>query len=125
MKFNVGIVTSKMKQTKHFYSEVLNFEVAYENEFYLLMKLKDSTDLISFLLPNHPTQNEIFQSPFNGHGIYLTFEVDDVDELYSKISNKGVAIAVELRDEPWGDRHFAVQDPNGVSIDFVHYQKPD
>jgi uncharacterized glyoxalase superfamily protein PhnB len=32
--------------------------------------------------------------------------------------------AFELKDEPWGDRHFAVTDPNGVNIDFVKYSPP-
>jgi hypothetical protein len=25
----------------------------------------------------------------------------------------------------WGDRHFAIEDPNGIGIDIVHYQAPD
>ncbi|WP_373830360.1 VOC family protein [Bacteroides heparinolyticus] len=53
--------------------------------------------------------------------MYLTIEVDDVDSLYQTIKNKGAAISIDLRDEPWGDRHFAIQDPNGVRIDIVKY----
>jgi uncharacterized glyoxalase superfamily protein PhnB len=26
---------------------------------------------------------------------------------------------VPLRDEPWGDRHFAVVDPNGIGVDVL------
>ena len=26
-----------------------------------------------------------------------------------------------IRNEPWGDRHFAIQDPNGIGIDIVKY----
>jgi uncharacterized glyoxalase superfamily protein PhnB len=26
-----------------------------------------------------------------------------------------------LRDEPWGDRHFTIRDPNGIAIDIVTY----
>ncbi|MEG0984663.1 VOC family protein, partial [Algoriella sp.] len=48
-------------------------------------------------------------------------EVENVDEIYTKLKSKNVQIEIELRDEPWGDRHFAIQDPNGVGIDIVTY----
>jgi len=85
------------------------------------MHTPDKTDEISFLLPNHPTQQKIFHEPFNGKGMYLTIEVDDVDKIYKKLKKNGLPIPIEIRDEPWGDRHFAIQDPNGISIDIVKY----
>ena len=54
----------------------------------------------------------------------MTIEVEDVDAIYKEIKKKGVAIKIELRDEPWGDRHFAIQDPNGIGIDIVKYTPP-
>ncbi|MNE68263.1 Glyoxalase-like domain protein [compost metagenome] len=53
--------------------------------------------------------------------MYLTIEVENVDALYEQMKQKGVEIRIELRDEPWGDRHFAIQDPNGIGIDIVEY----
>jgi uncharacterized glyoxalase superfamily protein PhnB len=53
--------------------------------------------------------------------MYLTIEVDDVDKVYAALKKKGVAIKIELRDESWGDRHFAIEDPNGIGIDIVKY----
>ena len=57
--------------------------------------------------------------------MYLTIEVDDVDALYEKMKSQGVSIKIDIRDEPWGDRHFAIQDPNGIGIDLVKYTAPD
>lgn len=57
--------------------------------------------------------------------MHLTIEVDDVDELYERLRKKSVKIEIALRDEPWGDRHFAVVDPNGIGIDFVRYTDPN
>lgn len=124
MKLNAGIITEKLQETKKFYTEVLGFGVSFENEFYLLLHTPDKTAQLSFLLPNHPSQKPIFQSPFNGKGAYLTIEVDQVDEIYQELKNKGVEIEIDLRDEPWGDRHFAIVDPNGIGIDLVRYTKP-
>ncbi len=122
---NAGIVTSKLEETKAFYMSVLNFGVTFENEFYLLLHTPNHEAELSFLLPNHPTQNSLFQKPFAGQGMYLTIEVDDVDKEYERIIKAGAKIAFELRDEPWGDRHFAIIDPNGIGIDIVTYSKPE
>lgn len=125
MKLNAGIITDKIAETKKFYTEILDFGVTFENEFYLLMHTPNHQAELSFLQPNHPTQKNIFQAPFNGQGVYLTIEVEDVDYVYEEIKNKGVQIEIAIRDEPWGDRHFAIVDPNGIGIDIVKYSKPD
>ena len=125
MKLNAGIITEKLQETKRFYTEVLDFGVRFENEFYLLLHTPNHSADISFLLPNHPSQKPIFQSAFDGKGVYLTIEVANVDEVYKELKEKGVAIEIEIRDEPWGDRHFTIKDPNGIGIDIVTYTKPD
>ncbi len=125
MKLNAGIVTSKIKETKAFYQKNLGFGITFENEFYLLMHTPDRSAQLSFLLPDHPTQQPLFQPAFSGKGMYLTIEVDDVDALYESLIEKGVAMEIALRDEPWGDRHFAIQDPNGIGIDLVKYSAPN
>lgn len=124
MKLNAGIITAKLQETKAFYTGKLGFTVVFENEFYLLLQTPGGNDQISFLLPNHPTQQRVFQVPFGGSGVYLTIEVEDVDAEYKRIQSLGVPIEIELRNEEWGDRHFAVKDPNGIGIDIVTYTKP-
>ncbi|MFC7522375.1 VOC family protein [Parapedobacter sp. GCM10030251] len=121
MKLNAGIITEKMAETKAFYTQTLGFGVTFENEFYLLLHTPGGETEISFLLPNHPSQQPLFQKPFLGQGMYLTIEVDDVDQLYNELKEQGVTIKIDIRDEPWGDRHFAIEDPNGIGIDIVKY----
>ena len=124
MKLNTGIVTNKINESKTFYTEVLNFGVTFQNEFYLLMHTPNHQAEIAFLLPEHPTQRPIFQSEFGGKGVFITIEVSDVDAEYKRIRALGIPIEIELRDEPWGDRHFAIVDPNGIGIDVVTYKTP-
>ncbi len=121
MKLNAGIITSKLAETKAFYTRTLGFGVTFENEFYLLLHTPGGGSEISFLLPDHPSQQPLFHKAFQGQGMYLTIEVEDVDKLYKELKNKGVQIEIDLRDEPWGDRHFAISDPNGIGIDLVRY----
>lgn len=124
MKLNAGIITSKLTETKAFYINTLGFGITFENEFYLLLHTPKRKAELSFLLPGHPSQQALFQQPFTGQGLYLTIEVDDVDKLYKALKQKGTEIKIDLRDEPWGDRHFAIQDPNGIGIDIVQYAAP-
>ncbi len=124
MKLNAGFVTDKLNESKAFYTDVLGFGITFENDFYLLMHTPDKQAEISFLLPNHQSQDPVFHQPFGGEGVYLTIELDDVDGMYHTLKSKGIGIKVELRDEPWGDRHFAIEDPNGIMIDLVRYQPP-
>jgi len=125
MKLNAGIITENLIESKSFYTEKLGFGVTFENEFYLLMHTPNQEAELSFLIPNHSTQQEIFHKAFNGQGMYLTIEVDDVETLHKNLKEKGVKIMVPLRTEPWGDRHFAIQDPNGIGIDIVTYTTPE
>lgn len=125
MKMNAGIITEKIKESKEFYTRVLDFGITFENEFYLLMHTPNKSAEISFLLPNHPSQETLFQRPHTGTGMYLTIEVDDVDEVYNTLRAKNIPIAIDIRDEAWGDRHFAIVDPNGIGIDIVTYSKPE
>jgi catechol 2,3-dioxygenase-like lactoylglutathione lyase family enzyme len=125
MKLNAGFITPKLQETKNFYTTVLQMEVVFENEFYLLLQTAGGTDQLSFLLPNHESQQPLFKPAFAGKGAYLTIEVENVDEVYDKIKKMNVPIAIAVRNEPWGDRHFAITDPNGIGIDIVKYTKPE
>ena len=123
MEFNAGIITPNLEATKNFYTRTLGWRVNFENDFYLLLG-SESGSQISFLQPNHPSQDPLFQTAFNGNGIFITVEVPDVDQTYRQIKASGTPIAIELRDEPWGDRHFAIVDPNGIGVDIVTYSPP-
>lgn len=124
MKLNAGIITDRIAESRDFYTRLLGLEVTFENDFYLLLHTPGQETAISFLLPGHASQHPFFHKPFTGQGMYLTIEVDDVDKIYHDLKQQGVSIQVDLRDEPWGDRHFAIQDPNGIGVDIVTYAAP-
>ncbi len=125
MKLNAGIITEKLAETKAFYTKNLNFGVTFENDFYLLLHTPNQQAELSFLLPNHPTQEPIFHAAYSGKGMYLTIEVEDVDAVYQDLAARNVKIIFEIKDEVWGDRHFAIEDPNGIGIDIVTYARPE
>jgi uncharacterized glyoxalase superfamily protein PhnB len=74
---------------------------------------------VGFMKPKLETQARIFRMPFQGSGMWLVFDVSNVDAEYQRIQSLEVPIELSLRDEPWGDRHFVIVDPNGIGVDVV------
>jgi catechol 2,3-dioxygenase-like lactoylglutathione lyase family enzyme len=125
-KINAGIVTPHLARSRDFYVQNFDFEVTFENEFYVLLRAPGNpASEIAFLLPDHPSQQPIFRSQFGGQGVFFTIEVTDVDAWYARAKKRGLPIEIELREEPWGDRHFAVVDPNGIGVDVVTHTPPE
>lgn len=116
--------TTKFAETKQFYAR-LGFEIAFEADWYIQLIWPERPELqIGFMKPDHPSQPPLFQSLFGGQGLFFGIEVPDVEVVYAALKSKGHAIAVDLRDEAWGQRHFAVQDPNGIALDFITRIEP-
>ena len=101
---------------------MLGFGVTFENEWYILLHTPGHTSEIAFLQPDHPSQQPLFQPAFEGRGVFITIEVPDVDEVYEQVKASGTPVAIAIRDEPWGDKHFAIVDPNGIGVDIVTYR---
>ncbi len=121
MKVWSGVVTEKVQESKDFYVRLFGFEVIYEGEggWFVLLQLGDSE--LGFMRPNLETQAEIFRPAFQGQGVWIAVDVEDVETEYQRIKALGVPIEAAIRDEPWGDRHFVVVDPNGIGIDVVQH----
>jgi len=115
--FPVFIVES-LNKAKIFYKANFDFTVAFENEWYLHL-VSSSGIQVAFMLPNQPTQPEIFHKSYGGKGVIFSLEVSDADSAYAFAKKKSLDIALELRSEEWGQRHFSIKDPNGVYVDIV------
>lgn len=114
---DIGITTHKLAESRDFYKKYLGFDVVFECDWYI--HLKNGESEIGLLQPNHSSQPKLFDAPFRGDGIWLSFEVNDVDAEYQRLQAEGIRMDLELRNEPWGQRHFIFQDPNGVGIDIL------
>ncbi len=52
-------------------------------------------------------------------GVLLNFEVADAAAEFARLKAAGLPIRLDLRDEPFGQRHFITEDPNGILIDVI------
>lgn len=56
-----------------------------------------------------------------GEGLLVAFVVEDIDAEYARLQAEGIPIVTPIETEPWGERYFQTQDPNGVVIQLVQW----
>ena len=59
-----------------------------------------------------------------GEGLLVVFVVTGIDAEYDRLRGEGVGIVTAPETEPWGERYFQVEDPNGVIIQLVEWVTP-
>lgn len=108
------LLVRNLVETIEFYRK-LGFEVA-EAKDVARIKLGDFT--LAFMDESKTIiSKEAGQKP-KGLGIFIYVEVDDVDDQYRLVKERGINPVSEPKDWPWGKREFAVKDPDGYKIIF-------
>jgi catechol 2,3-dioxygenase-like lactoylglutathione lyase family enzyme len=116
-------IVQDLDAAKSFYTENFCFDVVFSGDWYI--HLVSSTGVqVGFMLPEQPTQPAIFKKSHSGEGVIFSLEVEDADAAFATAKSKLLNIALELRSEDWGQRHFCIQDPNGVYLDIVQSFEP-
>jgi catechol 2,3-dioxygenase-like lactoylglutathione lyase family enzyme len=54
-------------------------------------------------------------------GVIVAFVVDNLEAEQERLRAEGAPITLPLREEPWGERLFMVEDPNGISYELVEW----
>lgn len=118
------IVTDKPIECRDFYVRWFNFQVAFEASWFIyLVSSGDRPFSLALISPEHPSKPP--EPPqFSGSGLFLTFQVEDAIATYQQLQQAGLTIPYPVRDEPWGQRRFCVQDPIGLWIDVVQQIEP-
>jgi len=116
-------IVKDLDSARSFYTENFGFEVVFSGDWYIHLISKLGVQ-IGFLLPAQPTQPPIFQKPYPGEGVIFSLEVEDADTAFAMAKSKSLIVVLELRSEDWGQRHFCLQDPNGIYLDIVQSFEP-
>lgn len=110
-RIDATISTNKLSESRDFYIEHFGFQLVYESDWYIELLSPSLAAGISFTLPQRDAGEF-----FNGKGLILSFEVEDVDKEYERLKQAGLSVRQELQNKPWGERSFVVDDPNGVHL---------
>ena len=114
------VITDQLQSCADFYTRHFQFNVVFQEDWYVHLLHAASGAELAFLAPNTPSQPAQLHAPYSGTGVVLSLEVEDAELEYRRLTDKkDCDIFLPLKDEPWGQRHFMLRDPAGVCIDVV------
>jgi uncharacterized glyoxalase superfamily protein PhnB len=113
------LAVKDMKKTIEYYTESLGFKLGItfpnpESPEYADMS-KDGMVLMFLPAANMGLGNDAKL----GTGVNLYMQIDgNIDAYYDEVKKKGVKIAIDIKDEPFGIRDFTIEDINGYQLTF-------
>ncbi|MET3696515.1 predicted enzyme related to lactoylglutathione lyase [Bacillus oleivorans] len=108
-----NIETQDISKAKHFYEEILGLDQLMDLGF------------IATYGSNEKMATQISFLSEGGSGTPvpdLSIEVDDLDDVLTRIKEAGVPIEYGPTKEPWGVRRFYVRDPFGKLVNILTHQ---
>lgn len=119
------IITDKLTECRDFYTRWFGFEVVFEASWFIYLHNEIGSPVsLALMHPDHPSTPP---SPgaFRGDGMFLTFQVENAEDEFDRLTVDGLEPALLLTEEPWGQRRFGVVDPAGVWVDVVEQTAPE
>jgi uncharacterized glyoxalase superfamily protein PhnB len=110
------LMTNDVAATAAFYQRHFEFQVMFESDWYVSLRLDDWE--LAILDASHPTIPAGFRNVATS-GVLLNLEVDDVDALYERLLGDGLEPVLPLRSETFGQRHAIFVGPGSVLIDVI------
>lgn len=112
------LLSNDVGKAADFYVRHFRFQPLYQADWYVhLQSLEDASVNLGLVAKNHETIPEVGRGRTGA--MLLNFEVEDVEAHYDRLRTEGAKIALPLRDEVFGQRHFIVEGPDGVLIDVI------
>ena len=105
------IVTNRVDESREFYTKHFGATITFDCGWYINLQFANDASQLQFIAPQSPEQ-----TVFGGSGLMYNLSVEDVDKEYERLSSEGLPAVMPLENHPWGDRGFAIQDPNGIIL---------
>lgn len=118
-KLSTCIKTTKVEESRDFYVKHFGAKVTFDCGWYVNLRFGKETSELQFMAPQ-----EQGEPSFHPAGLMLNFCVDDVDAEYARLTATGLVPVMPIDDHPWGDRGFALLDPNGVMLYIFSDREP-
>ncbi len=119
ISLSAAFITDKVAESRDFYVKFFGARVTFDCGWYVNLEFGNESATLQFMSPQKPGQQ-----PGNGAGLMYNFAVNDVDAEYQKLTDMELDVVVPLEDHPWGDRGFAVLDPNGICLYIYSDREP-
>jgi len=110
-----NICSDDLHKSQDFYTKLFDLEVAYNSDWFIHLVSKDKKLELGII----DRANEIVPKDFqqNPQGFYITFVVNDADELFKIAKSEEFEIINEPTDTFYGQRRLLLKDPDGTLVD--------
>lgn len=110
-----NICSDNLANSRDFYTALFDFYVAYDSDWFIHLISKDKKLELGIIdRKNEIVPKEIQSKP---EGFYVTFVVDDADELFKIAEREKIEIISEPTNTFYGQRRLLLRDPNGTLVD--------
>ena len=114
-KIMTNICSDNLAESRDFYTKLFDFNVDYDSDWFVHLISKDKKLELGII----DRTNEIVPNDFqnNPQGFYMTFVVDNVDEIFEVAKMEKFEIISEPIDTSYGQKRLLLKDPNGTLVD--------
>jgi uncharacterized glyoxalase superfamily protein PhnB len=114
------LMVANVAAARRCYVDLFDFEAVYDSGWYVSLVHQARPDLqLAFVARDHDSVPPDHRR--QATGLLLNWEVADASAEWERLRECGLEVALTLRDEPFGQRHFMLVDPNGLLIDVIEY----
>ena len=110
-----NICSDNLPATRDFYTQLFDLQVAFDSDWFIQLTDPDK----AFELGIIEQRNELIPTAYqhSPNGFYLTFVVDNSDEVYEIAKAKGFTVVRAPEDTFYGQRRLLLKDPSGTLVD--------
>jgi catechol 2,3-dioxygenase-like lactoylglutathione lyase family enzyme len=116
--FGPCLLVEDVPASARFYIEHFGFQPRVELDWFTTLSHQDRPYEFAFIRADHETVSEDYRGR-RTQGLIIGLLVPDAAAADARLRAAGVSVVLPLRDEPFGQRHVMVADPNGVLVDVV------
>ncbi|MDO5987183.1 VOC family protein [Flavivirga amylovorans] len=110
-----NICSDNLQESSDFYIKLFDFNVDYDSDWFVHLISNDKKLELGII----DRTNEIVPKDFqnNPQGFYVTFVVDNADEIFQIAESEKFEIISKPTDTFYGQRRLLLKDPNGTLVD--------
>ncbi len=110
-----NICSDNLAESRDFYTKLFDFNVDYDSNWFVHLISKDKKLELGIIDRTNEIVPKAFQN--NPQGFYVTFVVDDTDEIFKIAESEKFEIVSKPTNTFYGQRRLLLKDPNGTLVD--------
>lgn len=112
------VPVADIRRSRDFYTGLLGLAVVYDSDWYVQLHSPTTESVqLGLVVRDHDTIPDGYRG--SPAGVLVSVEVDDVDAVHARAASAELPIALSLRSEVFGQRHFMTVDPDGLLVDVI------